>query len=147
MWCILIAASCERLLALLSSEQHFTNWDVFKDGWPRSMSVSCDGLQRSKEARMHRQRRAEKNTCCQRETWDWVWAGLTGGVMGHVFDVVMWVGELPVVIGKRGRQQTDCITWSTYTHTRYSQPHTHRYKTTQTRTDQHYLGLGLRLQF
>ncbi len=32
------------------------------------------------------------------------------GVMGHVFDVVTWVGELPVVIGKRGRQQTDCIT-------------------------------------
>ena len=38
-------------------------------------------------------------------------------VMGHVSDVVTWVGELPVVIGKQGRLQTDCITNThRYTH-------------------------------
>lgn len=39
--------------------------------------------------------------------------GLIGAnreVMGHVSDVVTWVGELLVVIGEQGRQQTDFIT-------------------------------------
>lgn len=36
--------------------------------------------------------------------------GANGKLMGHVFDVVTWAGELPVVIGEQGRQQTDCIT-------------------------------------
>lgn len=39
--------------------------------------------------------------------------GLIGAnreVMGHVSDVVTWVGELLVVIREQGRQQTDFIT-------------------------------------
>lgn len=37
-------------------------------------------------------------------------SGANREVMGHVFDVLTRVGELRVVIGKQGRQLTDCIT-------------------------------------
>lgn len=81
---------------------------TFRPG-PPSTSASSDGLEKTMLWNERRTIVAERQR--ERETWDWVWGGgANGKLMGHVFDVVTWAGELPVVIGEQGRQQTDCIT-------------------------------------